>query len=302
MNKDQTEKEQLLEAQKRIKEIHARIVATRDQLREGISALDDDGARRRLTDSYRAERRAEIRKSANDAIRGPASQALALATALKERRERVTGKESLLRSARLVELLPLDHDGDDLYERNQHRIRVNESRLLREELMRVRLRDEFMDASPDELTDAVNDAAATNNLAVLNIARRVLRKRAADEPTALVPAQSAMVSALEAITLPGNVAELERMFDSIDRTAIGIAEALEEIETGRAPVAPREATDRISELAAEHGPVEGPIKFAEERAAALKQQQAKASVRAEKEIGRAVSLDATDTHALNPAG
>lgn len=300
MKKDQTEKERLLEAQKRIKESHTSIVATRDQMRDGIGALDDEGARRKLTDAYRAERRAEIRMNALAAIQGPASQALALATALNGRREAVTGKESLLRSARFLEQLPLEHDGSDFYDGNQHRIRVNELRLLREEMMRVRLRDEFMDASPDELTDIVNDAAAKNDLAMLNLVRRVLRKRAPGEPKALVAAQSAMVSALEAITLPANVAELERIFDSIDRTAIGIAEALEEIETGRAPVATLEATDRISELAAEHGPVEGPIRFAEERAAARKQQQAKAGARAEKEVDRAIRLDETDTRAINP--
>lgn len=296
MTKQLTIKEQLTDTLKRLGTTYDATIAARDTVRVNLAALDDPGARRRLTDSYRAERKGQIRRDAHAAVGDAGRQAVALAAATVAGRDGVTGRNVLLRRARFVELLPLEKDGSDFYATNRYREEQNERRLFREELTRARWRADLPTYSSEELAELVHEAAATGQLALLNMLGREVRMRDRGNPGSMVSAQVALVSAESAITAPPDVQELNTLFDKIDRTARRLAEALDEIGTG-ATHDTAESVDRIRELEAEHGPVEAATRFGQERAAKRAERKQDAGRAAEAEVIAAITADESDAAA-----
>ena len=172
--------------------------------------------------------------------------------------------------------------------------------------MRARVRLELLDMDGDELAEEIAEATATQNYALLNLATRVVRARAKENPQGLQAAQLALIAAEQAIELPEDEQGIEALFVEIDSMAWQLSDALHEIQTGKEPQASRGATDRVAGLAAEHGPLEGAVKFAEENAAARKAVKDKSGAVAKRIVERAIQADEGDAAAMtngtnNPA-
>ena len=294
-----TIKEQLTEVVTRIAAVQGPANGARDTLRGELAGLANPHAQRRLSEIGRQEERdAAFQRAAS--VRPQIEQALSLAAATMGRREAATGKRQILKRARFVDLPVLEHDG------SKPKPEVQESRLRREEDMRARVRLELLDMDGDELAEEIAEATATQNYALLNLATRVVRARAKENPQGLQAAQLALIAAEQAIELPEDEQGIEALFVEIDSMAWQLSDALHEIQTGKEPQASRGATDRVAGLAAEHGPLEGAVKFAEENAAARKAVKDKSGAVAKRIVERAIQADEGDAAAMtngtnNPA-
>ncbi len=295
--------DQLRDVAQRIEAQHVAARKVREGTRVALAALETPEAKEKLTPRYLAQRRAELLAADRAAIDDANRQAVALAQAAIARRDSITGIDAAMRAARFCELLPLENDGSDFYDTNKFRTSVNEQRLLREELMRTRLRAELLDAEPGELADAVHEAASTNNLALLSICRSVLAKRSKTEDAdSLTSAKVALISALQAIERPAEAQTAEKIFERIGRSAEQLIDLIQETDSGFQ--GERDLTarvERVRELANEFGPVAGPVKYAEERRDQKAQLAKQAVKQADREVRSAIIADATDAGANNPA-
>jgi hypothetical protein len=310
----QTPKQQVHDARQRIRAAHDETAAVLDGLRVNITGLNDAVRAGKLTERYAASERARLRAEAQAKV-STARQAIALASALGDSRESLTGADAVLRAARFVPLVPeydarnmlseykpggvLEDKGREIRESHERwRQTENTQRGILELLTRSTLRQELLDAEPAEIAERIS-SEGVNNPAFLRVAREVVRRRAAEEPGSVTRAQSALVTALNAVEPPPDVAELNAAFDETANVAKRLADALHEIDVGRAPRAPRTSIDRVAELAAEHGATEGAVAFAAERQAERQTLAKRAQQKAAEHVQRAIAADESDAFKIS---
>jgi hypothetical protein len=310
----QTPKQQVHEARQRIRAAHDETAAVLDGLRVNIAGLNDAVRAGKLTERYAASERARLRAEAQAKVTN-ARQAVALANVISDGREALTGADAVLRSARFVapvpeynmrnvasEYLPggvLEDKGREIRESHERwRQTENTQRGILELLTRSTLRQELLDAEPAEIAERIS-SEGVNNPAFLRVAREVVRRRAAEDPGSVTRAQSALVTALNAVEPPPDVAELNAAFDETANVAKRLSDCLTEIDTGKPPRAPRASIDRVAELTTAHGPVAGAVEFAAEKRAERDTLAKRAQQKAAEHVQRAIAADESDAFKIS---
>jgi hypothetical protein len=264
----------------------------------GAHALEEPSAKQRLTEGYRAERRDELRDAAKKALRARnVNGLLQQAAAVAPLRGQLDDPGRTIREARFVELVPpLDGDESDWLDTNKHRQQLNEHRLLRDELMRLRLKDELRDGDDGDLRAAIQEATATGTPALLHLVGNEVRRREKDKPDSVsVQVKSALLTAKQAVPPPADVVEQSALLDEIDRLARRTADAEQTILTGKLQDRGA-AVARVAELSASGlSPTETAQAFVEERTAAKQARDRQAAVRATKEVRQAILADEQGT-------
>jgi hypothetical protein len=267
-------------------------VAVRTNLRTALDALNTDRSRRTLTDAGRTEQREKALAVAREHLSSH-RQALELARAMLERRDALTSSTRVLREARFVPDDPSVYDDQ-----------VRELRLLREELMRQRIREELRDLPSDALAATIREAGATQNHALLHVAESVVasRKRAGEQ-TQLDAAVAALIDARQNIEPPKDVQRLESLFAQIDGAARDLEAAVNEIATGRELDDAAASARRIEAMKADGDTaLEIGQRFAAERQAERQVRKQRAAQHAERIVADAIAGDEHDAAQMtNPA-
>jgi hypothetical protein len=284
------------DSRKRIRAARARVRARVAQQRVDLLALDTPDAKRRLTEFHRKERKQQILTESRAAL-DDARQALILAGQTAVTARRASSVDAILRNAMFVQMEPLEHDGDDWWATNQHRIQVNERRLEREQMTRIRWRLELPLHGPEELGELALEAAATQQHALLHMIKQEYgaRRRAnPNEPNGgpLSAVGSALVDAEKMVEErrpkeSQDLADLAAEADADDRF---FRSAVTELADGSTQDLD-ERVELAGKLGAEFGPKEGAILFAAARDQERREQNEAAAARAEEEIINAILTD-----------
>lgn len=281
----------------RVTEAHAALVAQRDDARTALAALDTAEATKALTARYRADRRQAIRDGAAKPIRERGGQAVALATATLASRDRLTGMEAVLDAARFCPPLEAPTDAGLLpFEQREavERLTItNELRALRDELTRTRVRAELTEAAPGELAERIAVAAAHGDLATLAVASSVVRRRTAQDTAEMLDASAALATALRALPVPDDVAELVAAFDDLERVAGEVGDILAEADSGFLHEHDTNTKlHRLQAAIAAHGELDGPRAYADDEHARRVAHAADAADRVPDELRAATTATA----------
>jgi hypothetical protein len=259
------------------------------------TALQGPKTSKALQDGYRAERRTELQREAQQTLRAHnVAELAARATEALAMKAQLESPDFYLSRARFVIGTPLPVDDNDSSPLNEQRKQHNLLLTVAERLTRADWREELKAATNDELGTYVAEAKATGNAALLRLIDREIKTRrnvpTELKATALPEAKAAILAtAPEAKQALGILAEISR---SLGR----IADADRTIVTTTDHHA-KEASARVAELAETHGDQASTIYLAE--AAERRQQLERDAAKwADEEIERAIRLDESDAAAV----